>query len=101
MKRFKPGLKHPFGFQPKKGHIYFIRAGESGPIKIGFSTNPEQRLRTLQTAHTDKLTMLHCQIGTKADEARLHRKFRNIHVKGEWFAPEDVLLEFIQKRKSP
>lgn len=101
MKAFRPGLKHPFGFKPKCGHIYFIRAGENGPIKIGFSTDPEQRLRTLQTAHTEKLVMLHSQVGTKADEARLHNRFRNIHVKGEWFEADPSLLEFIHKRKSP
>lgn len=101
MKAFRPGLKHPFGFRPKKGHIYFIQVGESGPIKIGFSSNVDQRLRTLQTGHTEKLKLLHSQIGTKADEGRLHNRFRNIHIKGEWFEADPSLLEFIHKRKSP
>jgi hypothetical protein len=100
MRKFKSGLKRPFGSNVKRGHIYFIQQGDSGPIKIGFSTRPKERLRTLQTAHTDKLNMLHCELGSEADEARLHRKFSNIHIKGEWFKADDSLVEFIRKRKS-
>lgn len=101
MKAFRPGLKHPFGFRPKKGHIYFIQVGVDGPIKIGFSSDVAQRLRTLQTGHTEKLRLLHKQVGTKEDEAALHRKFRNIHIKGEWYEADPSLVEFIRKRKSP
>lgn len=101
MKVFRPGLKHPFGFRPARGHIYFIQAGEDGPIKIGFSKDPDSRLRTLQTAHTAKLKMLHHQVGTKADEGRLHHRFKNIRIKGEWFEASPSLLDFIRKRKSP
>lgn len=101
MRRFTPGLKHPFGSNQTKGQVYFIQVGADGPIKIGFSSDVAQRLRTLQTGHTEKLRLLHKQVGTKEDEAALHRKFRNIHIKGEWYEADAVLVEFIRKRKSP
>lgn len=100
MNSFRRGLKHPFGSRPTKGHIYFIQAGEDGPIKIGFSKDPVSRLRTLQTAHTEKLKMLHHQTGTRVDEVKLHHKFKSLKIRGEWYQAKGPLLDFIQKRKT-
>ncbi len=38
--------------------IYFIQAGKNGPIKIGKSENPKERLSQLQTANYQKLILL-------------------------------------------
>jgi hypothetical protein len=38
--------------------VYFIQAESGGPVKIGKSTRPENRLRQLQTSHPVKLLLL-------------------------------------------
>ena len=78
------------------GRIYFIRAGESGPIKIGFTTGqPEARITKLQTAHFERLRLLGSMPGTPMDERRLHVKFAAERLNGEWFLPSDALMNLI------
>jgi hypothetical protein len=38
--------------------IYFIQAGETGPIKIGKANDPAQRINQFQTAHHETLRLL-------------------------------------------
>jgi hypothetical protein len=76
-------------------YIYFIRAGEDGPIKIGYADEPFRRMDALQTAHWVTLTMLHWQFGSPDDEKALLERFRRFQIRGEWFAPVPELLEHI------
>ncbi|RYD70080.1 MAG: GIY-YIG nuclease family protein [Verrucomicrobiaceae bacterium] len=69
--------------------IYVISGDMAGPCKIGFSNNPEKRLRQLQTGHPAKLFLHHTQ-GFPEDRARLmeqiiHKTIRPFRLKGEWF----------------
>lgn len=76
--------------------VYFIQAGESGPIKIGFTERPvAHRLSNLQTASADELRALVCVSGTRQHESDLHFRFRDHHIRGEWFKPAADLLEYI------
>ena len=79
--------------------VYFIQQGVNGPIKIGVSGNPEQRLRTLQTANIMDLSLLRTIPGTKHTEIQWHRRFRHLQVHGEWFHPAPELLEAIFERE--
>jgi hypothetical protein len=65
--------------------VYFIRAGKDGPVKVGFSTDFQQRLRELQTASPHELKLEAAVMGTPAVEAWLHRERRRWHLRGEWF----------------
>ena len=65
--------------------VYFIRAGEGGPVKVGFSTDVQQRLRELQTASPHQLTLEAAVMGTPAVEAWFHHELRRWHIRGEWF----------------
>lgn len=42
-----------------KTYVYLVRQGESHLYKIGFTFNPKQRLRQLQTSNAAKLTFVH------------------------------------------
>jgi len=95
---FRSNLKHPFGHS-RSGRIYFIQRGTDGPIKIGFSTNLQARLRTLQTANTDELILLYSEAGMELHEARLHTRFKRHHITGEWFRPDAEILDYIHERK--
>lgn len=77
--------------------MYFIRAGDKGPIKIGSSNTPLNRLRELQTGHSEDLHLLGVILaGSSVEEKLLHKKFQYLRQRGEWFIPAEPLLEFIE-----
>jgi hypothetical protein len=67
--------------------VYFIQAGEAGPIKIGKSDDPVARLRSLQTAHHQRLILLGTVRGGEPLEKELHRLHEKDRLLGEWFRP--------------
>lgn len=86
--------------KPRKGQIYFIQQGDNGPIKIGYSTNPEKRLQTLNTASPYPLKLLHTIQGGKNLEKELHARFADTQLDGEWFEDSEELLAYIEFLKA-
>ena len=76
-------------------YVYFIQAGEDGPIKIGFAKHVGARLSTLQTDNHCELRILGVCNGDRDCEARTHQQFRMDHIRGEWFRPTKALLNHI------
>jgi hypothetical protein len=85
--------------------VYFIQAGEEGPIKIGWTrSDPRARMALFQTGHYERLRL----VGTISSsphgdassirrlERSLHASFREYHLRGEWFAPGPRLLHHIE-----
>ncbi len=66
--------------------VYFIRAGEDGPVKIGFSENISERLRVLATSVPAQLRVVRTLDGDRLLEAAFHRMFAKARQRGEWFA---------------
>lgn len=68
------------------GWVYFVRCRSS--VKIGFSVQPEGRLRTLQTANPDDVELLgavpYCKRFGDAEKI-LHATFDAERFRGEWF----------------
>jgi hypothetical protein len=73
--------------------VYFVRAGDNGPIKIGQAANLKNRLADLQQAHWEKLVVLASSGSLR--EREVHAKFRHLRIRGEWFQPADELVSFI------
>ena len=74
--------------------IYFIQAGQDGPIKIGFSENPAQRFVKVQSDNPAECILLGVMAGDVATERELHAKLALHVIRGEWFRPaSDVLAE--------
>jgi len=67
------------------GFVYFIQAGEGGPIKIGWAVDPRARLNELQVGCPEPLRLLMTLAGDGGLEAQLHRRFARIRPRGEWF----------------
>jgi hypothetical protein len=73
---------------------YFILNGSF--VKIGSSTNPNNRFKNIQSANVDKLKLIYT---TKISESELHEKFEEFRVKGEWFTYSKEIQEFIENEK--
>jgi hypothetical protein len=74
--------------------VYFARAA-GGPIKIGLSRSPQLRIDHLATGSPEDLRLLAVVPGNRERERQLHERFAAHRVRGEWFAPEPELLDFI------
>lgn len=78
--------------------VYFMLSVELNRIKIGY-TNAKltRRLRESQVGSADELRMLGELRAPRTEEKRLHHRFRDLHVRGEWFRAEKALLDFIDE----
>jgi Meiotically up-regulated gene 113 len=72
--------------------VYFVRAGDA--IKIGRTANLAARLRALATASAVPLELLAAVPGGRELEARLHRRWRHLHLRGEWFRADEALMRY-------
>jgi hypothetical protein len=78
--------------------IYFIRAEKA--IKIGYSktiTGAIRRLKSFQTGNYQDLSIIKIIYGTHSLESDIHKLFKDIRIKGEWFLHDDKLIWFIVK----
>lgn len=80
------------------GAVYFVRAGDSNAVKIGWSTDVARRIAELQTANAAPLHLLATMAGTMVTERSLHSRFAHARTRedgGEWFdlrAAPDLLV---------
>jgi hypothetical protein len=79
-------------------NIYFVQAGNSGPIKIGKIRYMDMahRLKSLQTGNHQKLHIRLLITDGSYKEVELHQKFARFHIRGEWFEASEDILEFIR-----
>ena len=71
---------------PRTGWVYFAAAEDgSGPVKVGFSADPNGRLKQLQTGSGNRLVLLGQYEASEDEEARVHASLADHHVHGEWF----------------
>lgn len=65
-------------------------------MKIGYTARSVRfRLAEAQTFHPGRLYVLVEALGTRSDEAALHRMFRHLRLNGEWFTYGDDLRELV------
>jgi hypothetical protein len=87
--------------------VYIVAADKEGPVKFGYSSNPEERLRGLQTGSPQRLFLLYTrdfreERFARFAEARIHHELRQFSTYGgyyEWFdisvfEASQVLSEF-------
>lgn len=73
--------------------VYFISNGEF--VKIGVASNPEKRLKQLQTANHTKLKLFAFTEGGEVVEKVMHKLFEPLRVRGEWFKLKSPLTDFM------
>lgn len=78
--------------------VYFVQAGNGGPIKIGIARDPAKRMSDLQVANANKLTLLGSIPGDLYDEQSLHQTFQPYRLNGEWFQPAPQVVDWLKTR---
>ena len=82
--------------------IYFISAGDGGPIKIGkCKVSVRKRIKTLQIGSAIKLVPIGQMEGSTQEEDEIHSVFDRYRIHGEWFNPAEELLSFIRANCTP
>jgi len=75
--------------------IYLIQNNLEDTFKIGYTNNVKTRLNSLQTGNSTELILLKVIEGTMEEEKKLHDKFKDFKILGEWFSfSEDILNYF-------
>ncbi len=82
----------------KGSGIYVV--GFDNYIKIGWSDDLSERLRTIKTSIPVPLTIYASYSCQKINERILHRRFRKHRTRGEWYRNEGDVADWI-KRKCP
>lgn len=82
--------------EKEQGYVYFILNEKGDRVKIGFSRDPQKRMRQLQTANAQRLTLLATIPGTKEDEKYLHARYRNYRGINEWFRMAGPLRDYVE-----
>jgi hypothetical protein len=77
--------------------VYFIEALTSGFVKIGYSQNPQERLKSLQNGVPFELVIIKTIKGTAEDEREIHRRFYKHRVRGEWYKFNQEIKDFIDE----
>lgn len=73
-----------------RGTVYVVRVADM--IKIGWTSNPERRMRDLEAD-----AVLHYQPGSRRDEYKLQSKCIDHLVKGrEWFDTSPAMMSFVK-----
>lgn len=75
------------------GYTYFVQRSD-GLIKIGFSARPQSRVKSL-ARQFNGLKVLAIVSSDFSGEFETHQRFDALRVDGEWFQPEQPLLDFI------
>lgn len=83
---------------PDGGYVYAVQMGGDGPIKIGWSANPQRRLAGLQCSSPYTLVVRGIWPGMPNDEARLHERLSAHRMRGEWFRPHSDVVTAIRHK---
>jgi hypothetical protein len=79
-------------------YVYFMKpVGAAGPVKIGCSGVPLQRLENLSTWAPEPLEIVVTIPGDFDTERSIHETFADLHSHREWFRADQRLTDLMQK----
>ena len=87
----------------KIGNVYFLAAGDSGAVKVGYAGDIEARLASIQTGNHHAVTVLFSIAAVHYAEKVLHNVLMPQRIRGEWFRHGDEvehLIECLRKLRS-
>lgn len=80
-------------------NLYVVAAEKYAAIKIGVTTcRPESRIVALQCGCPEELILVGSFFPVKnCHEKRLHRRFKEHHLRGEWFRLNEATMSVLAK----
>jgi len=87
-----PHLSYSY-FHPRNSKFNYLIKDASGLTKIGMTSNPEQRMRSVKS-HNPSAKMIWHGVGDR--EREWHNKYKDKNVSGEWFNLSKHDIEFIK-----
>ncbi len=81
------------------GFVYFLRADNT--VKIGFSTNVKDRLRTIKTGCPENIRIVKVVAGTMRTERMYHERYAEYRLTGEWFDLRGRLAKYLEMCVKP
>lgn len=94
-KSIMAGNPHPRPRKPPAKGVYF--AESDGYVKIGYSTDVDRRMESLQTMCPHGIKLLHVEPGTMQTEKEWHRAYAEYRHNGEWFKIPKAMVGQIEK----
>jgi hypothetical protein len=79
------------------GYVYFIEAVGLSRVKIGYSEDPENRLKQLLTGSPVALQIFAKMPGNQPMEKEIHARFLHLKVENEWFHFTDEIKVYVEK----
>lgn len=73
--------------------VYFMTC--QGFVKLGWTTDPYQRLRGSQVGNPHLIELAATMRGGEREERILQREFKELHHRAEWFRNEGALLDLL------
>lgn len=84
-------------------YVYLIYS--ENRLKIGFSKNPKNRLKSIKTENPKAYIMYTIKVNEATENAarvyekKLHTKFAHLRIGGEWFSWDDSIYQYFKSRK--
>ena len=77
--------------------VYFIQAGDNGPIKIGVSSTPREHVKILQQGSPEELKLIAQIPGDRSLEKKVREDLKAFRRGRKWFDATDEVLDYIEK----
>lgn len=87
--------RQPRNCQPLTCTVYALRSGRFGPIKFGMAVDVRKRMHYLQVGNPEPLILLALFCPQHWTEPAIHQRLIAHRGRGEWFADEPAVVEFI------
>ncbi len=77
--------------------VYFFQSTGANMVKIGQTHNLQRRQNTIENSHGYSVKLLKAiRVPDESHEKAIHKKFKKIRLKGEWFKCTPELMEYIE-----
>lgn len=74
--------------------IYLVTCPDNNTCKIGYSADPNKRVKALSTSSPFDLVLHSTITGEITDEKLLHDKFKEYNLRGEWFKLTTSIVDY-------
>ena len=77
------------------GYVYLLQAEGGGPMRIGWTRNPDARLRSHQGSSPLELRLIRVFAAPLRVERMLHNALTPLRVRGSWYSADEVVEECV------